>query len=301
MNFDVLIVGGGVAGLSAALGLGRSRRKTLVCSGGAPRNAPAAHSHNFLTRDGTPPLELLAIAREQLRPYDSVEVRDLDVSSLLRREDGAFAATLADGTEVVARKVVLATGMRDRLEALPGLAEHWGGDAFACPFCHGWEVRDQPWAVMVDEPMHFMMVKIALGWSKDLLVCSRGPLLLEPEQRAGLARNGVAVADSPVVGLYGKERLEGIVLADGQRIARSALMIRPPLEQRSTLAANLGCDFDAMRYVQVDMMQATTVPGVFAVGDMTTMMHAVSMAVAAGSKAAGGVHHTLSDEEFERG
>ncbi len=301
MEFEVLVVGGGVAGMAAALGLGRSRRMTLVCSGGPPRNAPASHSHNFLTRDGTPPLEILAIARQQLRPYDSVTVRDVTVASLQRQEDGTFRATLSDGAMVTARKVVLATGMRDDLQVLPGLREHWGHSAFACPFCHGWEVRDQPWAVMMDDPGQFAMVKIALGWSKDLLLCSRSQLELTPEQSAGLRRNGIKVASSPVMALVGEERLEGLLLADGQRVARSALMIRPPLSQRSPLAADLGCELDTLGYVKVDMFGMTTVAGVFAVGDMTTMMHAVAMAVASGSKAAGGVHHLLSEEEFERG
>ena len=301
MIYDAIIVGGGVAGMAAALGLGRSRRKTLVCSGGPPRNAPATHSHNFLTRDGTPPLELLAIAREQLKTYTSVEVEELSVASVTRLVDGGFLARLSDGTEVESRKVVLATGMRDDLEVLPGLSRHWGHNAFACPFCHGWEVRDLPWAVMMDDPAHFPMVKIALSWTRDLVVCSRSELKLEAEQLAALTRNGITLAPAPVASLYGEEKLEGLVLADDQKLPRAALMVRPPVAQRSTLAAELGCEFDSLGYVKVDMFQATTVPGMFAAGDMTTMMHAVSMAVASGTKAAAGVHHALSDEEFEAG
>lgn len=300
-SFDCLIVGGGVAGLAAALGLGRARRTTLLCSVGAPRNAPAEHSHNFLTRDGTPPLELLAIARRQLEPYESVILQEVKVEQVTRRQDGVFSARLSNGREVSARTVILATGMRDDLDVLPGLAPLWGHSVFACPFCHGWEYRERPWAVLVTQPAGFAMVKMARSWTKALLVCGDGNFVPDDHQKSRLEELGIPFVSSPVVGLEGEGgELRAIRFADGSRLSREALLYRPPNRQRSPIAESLGCVIDSAGYVQTSPpFGQTEVPGVFAVGDMTSPMHSLAWASAGGTLAAGGVQHLLAERDFE--
>lgn len=295
MSYDVVIVGGGVSGLSAALGLGRACRRVLLCSGGPARNAPAAHSHNFLTRDGTSPQELLRIAREQLLPYKNVEVRDLEVDSISRAEGGTFGAKLADGTEVSARKVVLATGISDQLEVLPGLEQVWGKSAFACPFCHGWEVRDQSWAVVLSDPSHFSAAKIARSWTGNLKVCRLAACELSDEQRKTLQDEGVMFEETPVREMLIRgDRLEGLLLEDGCKVECAAVLIRPPFRQRSSLVTMLALRLDTLGYVEVDKMQETSVPGVFAIGDMTSALHSVARAVGSGNFVAGAVLHALT-------
>lgn len=298
---DCLVVGGGIAGLSAALGLGRARRNVLVCSGGPPRNAPARHAHNFVTRDGTPPLELLATARRQLEPYQSVSVADVEVLEIERRGGGEFLARLANGQRLLSRTVILATGMQDDLEALPGLRELWGESVFACPFCHGWEYRDRPWAVLVPDAQSFHAVKLAPYWTGDVAVCGQGSFRPESAQLAKMEARGIRFIDAPVSRLEGTGgKLSALHFADGTLLEREALWFRPPQTQRSPLAARLGCPLDAAGFVLAPSpMGQTEVPGVFAVGDMTGPMQTLIRASSTASLAAGGVCHYLAEQDFE--
>ena len=300
--YDVVIVGGGVAGLSAALLLGRGRRKVLVFDGGAPRNAPAEEAHSFFTRDGTPPLELLRIGRAQAEGY-GVEIRSgrvVDVAG----EEGAFAVTAEDGTEVAARRLLLATGVVDDLPEIEGLRERWGRSVFHCPYCHGWEVRDRPLAVLArgDEAME--LVKLLRGWSRDLVLCTHGPAELSDEARAKLARHGVPVREEPVVRLEGGEEggeeggLERIVFASGDPLPRAGILLRPPQRPASDLAGRLGCEHLPGGGPVVDVFRQTTVPGVYAAGDLNRGFQSVSAASAEGAMAAAGINHALLAEEF---
>ena len=299
--YDCLIVGGGIAGLSAALALGRARRKVLLCSGGPPRNAPAPHSHNFVTRVGVPPLELLTIARSQLAPYESVSLRDVQVRKITRSGDAEFEARLSEGKEVRSRTVILATGMRDELDGLPGLNELWGDSVFACPFCHGWEYRDRRWALMTDRSSALDKVKLARSWTPNLLVCSRDGISLEEEQASALDALGISFYSSPVVRLEGEKTLQAIVLADGERVPCDAMLYRPPQKQRSTVAEELGCAFEPNGFIQTQApFGATSVPGVFAIGDVVGPMQSLITASASGSFAGAGVHHLLMQVDFER-
>lgn len=216
--FDVVIAGGGVAGLSAALVLGRARRTVLVCGEGAPRNAPAAHAHGFFTRDGATPSELLRIGRAQLRPYESVRYREVAVADAGRRagrvevaltddeialsgaapHDGHFAVLLGDGDVAQARRLLLATGVVDTLPPIPGLADLWGTGVFHCPYCHGWEVRDQPLAVLNNGPMGVEQALLISQWSRDLVLCTDGPATLTAGAGSPRAASGCARSGSPV-------------------------------------------------------------------------------------------------------
>lgn len=297
--YDVVIVGGGVAGLSAALLLGRARRKVLVFDGGAPRNAPAEEAHSFFTRDGTPPLELLRIGRAQAEGY-GIEIRSGRVTDAAR-DGAAFRVTAEDGTEAVARRLLLATGVVDDLPEIEGLSERWGRSVFHCPYCHGWEVRDRPLAVLGRGEEAMELVKLLRGWTRDLVLCTNGPAELGDEARAKLARHGVPVREEPVVRLEGGAEggLERIVFASGDPLPREGILLRPPQRPASPLAERLGCEHLPSGAPVVDVFLQTTVPGVHAAGDLNRRFQSVSAASAEGAMAAAGINHALLAEEFD--
>lgn len=296
--FDVVVVGAGAAGLSSALTLGRARRRTLVLDGGLPRNAPSAAAHNLFTRDGTPPAELLSIARDQLRPYDSVEIR-WGAATDARAVERGFEVSLADGAPVRARKLVLAHGVVDELPPIAGLAELWGRSVIHCPYCHGWEVRDAPLALLGRGDGGVEFAQLLLGWSRDLVLCTDGPGTLTADQHARLAANGVAVREEPIARLDGAEgQLERVVFADGSTLARWALFVRPTQRLRSDLSARLGCEHTEQGLIRTDEWGQTSVPGVYAAGDVTTPMQQVIRAAAQGASVAALANHTLLAEDF---
>ncbi|WP_282701383.1 NAD(P)/FAD-dependent oxidoreductase [Streptomyces sp. CC219B] len=266
MSYDVLVVGGGPAGLNAALVLGRQRRKVLLLDSGRPRNAPAAEMHMLLSRDGFPPAELRRIGREQLAVYPSVEIREALVTAA-EAEEGRFLLTLADGGRVSGRKMIVATGQVDVLEEVEGLSELFGRGVYHCPFCHGWETRGMKLAVLGHEfPQVMQALYVADRFSDDVVVCTNGHPV--PEQAAGkLAEAGIAVDETPVSRIEGKEGEVRLVLADGRVIERQAVYHRAPTRQHSSLAEQLGCRTLPDGCVRVDEFQRTSVPGVYAAGD----------------------------------
>jgi len=322
--FDVVIAGGGVAGLSAALVLGRARRTVLVCGEGAPRNAPAAHAHGFFTRDGATPSELLRIGREQLRPYESVRYREVAVADAGRRagrvevalnddeialsgaapRDGHFAVLLGDGDVAQARRLLLATGVVDTLPPIPGLADLWGTGVFHCPYCHGWEVRDQPLAVLNNGPMGVEQALLISQWSRDLVLCTDGPATLTDDDRRRLAARGIRVREERIARVEGGAgRLKRLVFVDGAGLARRGVFLHPAQRQRSDLASKLGCTLVRpfpgmeMTIIGVDAIGYTGVPGVYAAGDATTPMQQVGGAAASGATAAAMINRDLLMED----
>jgi len=300
--FDVVIVGGGTAGLSAALMLGRSRRRVLLCDSGAPRNAPSPHAHSFFTRDGASPLELLDIGRAQLKQYDSVERKSCAVVDALRTEDG-FNVVLDDGTSVAARRLLLATGVIDELPPIPGLAEMWGVSALHCPYCHGWEVRDEPLAVLGGEAAGIEQVLLIFNWSRDLVFCTNGAATLSDDDRGRLANRGIPVHEGRIARLEGTDgRLERIVFENGELLSRTALFLPPVQRQRSDLPAKLGCTLTrplpTMEIIQVDAIGYTGVPGVYAAGDAASMMQQIALAAANGGTAGAMINRDLVMEDL---
>ncbi|WP_155060261.1 NAD(P)/FAD-dependent oxidoreductase [Streptomyces blattellae] len=266
MTYDVLVVGGGPAGLNAALVAGRQRRAVLLLDSGAPRNAPAADMHMFLSRDGFPPAELRRIGREQLTAYPSVEIREALVTSA-ETEGSGFVLTLADGARVPGRKLIIATGQVDVLDQVDGLSELFGRGVYHCPFCHGWETRGMKLAVLGHElPQVMQALYVADRFSDDVMVCTNGHPV--PEQAAGkLAEAGIAVDETRVSRIEGKEGEVRLVLADGRVLERQAVYHRAPTRQHSPLAEQLGCQILPDGCVRVDEFQRTSVPGVYAAGD----------------------------------
>jgi len=297
IHYDAIIVGGGPAGLSAALVLGRCRRRVLVCDTGSPRNAASRGLHGFVTRDGVLPQEFLQIARAELEQY-AVEVLAREVVAA-EPEAGGFAVTLGDGRTLRCRKLLLATGVVDQIPEIPGAREMYGRGVYHCPYCDGWEVRDQPVAVYgpgVDA------AKLALGlttWTRDVALLTGGKSRLRPERRARLARNGVAVREDRIVALEGREDiLERVVFASGEPLPRRALFFRTGQHQRSRLAEKLGCALNRKGTVTTNRLSGTCVPGVFCAGDASDDVQLVIVAAAEGAKAAFAINHELQREDL---
>lgn len=299
---DVVIIGGSNTGLSAALVLGRARRRILVLDHGQPRNAPSLHVQGFLTRDGTPPGELRRIAHEQLRPYTTVTVQQ-DAALSARRDETTFVVTTGSGVTYQARALLLATGVHDELPPLPGLAERWGTQVLHCPYCHGWEVRERRLAVLANAPWAAEYALTIRGWSDDVTLLTDGPAPLAAEERQRLGRHGIAVDERLLAALVaGPEGLLRVRFADDTVDDYAALFHRPRQRQASDLAQQLGCAFDTpfpgSKLIRVDAMGQTTVPGVYAAGDATTLMQQAIVAASAGLVAASAINRALLLQAF---
>jgi thioredoxin reductase len=295
--YDVIIVGAGPAGLSAALLLGRSRRHVLVCDTGKPRNAASRAMHGFLTRDGINPHEFLRTAREQMRQYDCVELRDIEVTAAECRES-RFQVTLADGSELASRKLLIATGVADNLPDIPGFPELYGQSVFHCPYCDGWEVRDRPLAIYGRGARGLGLSLELTGWSRDLVLCTDGPPEIEAEDMARLERHGIRVRRERIVRLEGAERLERIVFRSGEPLERHALFFTTGQTQQSKLATTLGCQLNEKGTVRTGKYEATHLRGLFVAGDASRAVQWVVVAAAEGAEAAFAINTDLLKEDL---
>jgi thioredoxin reductase len=291
-RYAAVVVGGGTAGLSAALVLGRARHRTLVVDAGEPRNAPAAHMQGYLSRDGMPPAEFLALGREEIARYGVELVRDR-VVEVEKGED--FAVVLAGGRTVRARRLVIATGLKDELPAVPGVAERFGRDVLHCPFCHGWEVRDQPFGVLATSPASVHQSLIVSQWSKDVrfFLHTVAEDELSDQDLRRLAAAGVDVVPGEVAELVVEDdRLTGVRLADRTTHARSVLFVAPRPVPQTGLLERLGADLHETpfgAYPVVDPTGLTTVPGVWAAGNAIGFAEQVVHAASGGYRAASAI------------
>jgi thioredoxin reductase len=298
-TWDCIVVGGGVAGLSAALVLGRARRRTLVVDAGMQSNRAADGVGGLLGHDRRPPDALYRRGREELQAYPSVEVRDGVVVAGEQVDDGAFRLELAGGRIEQTRRVLLATGMDYRPREVAGLEQLWGRSVFHCPFCHGWEVRDQPLAVLADGDRGVHASLLLRGWSDDVVLLTDGPSTLTASDIERLAAGGVTVDTRRVAELVAEDgELVAIAFADGTRLPRRGLLVPATLHQRSDLATQLGATPGVPTAlspdpIQIDRLHVTTAPGVFAAGDVSAQFPQVAGAVAAGSLAAAMVVQSL--------
>jgi thioredoxin reductase len=296
MRFDVVIIGGGPAGLQAALTLGRARRRVLLCDAGERRNALAVHVHNFVTRDGTPPGEFRSISRAQLAAYPSVEIADARVESVTGSR-GSFRIQLPSGV-VEARRVLLAVGMVDEPLAIDGFRELWGRAIFQCPYCHGWEVRDRHWGFLAQPHAAAHVVPFARmirSLAADVTVFTNAAVELDAAARASLEAAGIRVETAPIARLVRSgPRLDAVELAGGARVPCDVLFTQPPQHQVE-LVTRLGLALDGDGFVAVDpMKRETSVPGIYAAGDLTTRGQAAVLAAAAGMQAAGALNADLA-------
>ncbi|MFC6225018.1 NAD(P)/FAD-dependent oxidoreductase [Hymenobacter artigasi] len=282
---EVVIIGGSYAGLSAAMCLGRALRQVLVLDSGQPCNRPTPHAHNFLTRDGASPAELAAQARAQALAYPTVRLL-AETAVAATGTDGDFTLTTDTGRVVRAGKLLFATGVRDLLPAQPGFAACWGISVIHCPYCHGYEYRQQPIGTLLNGEAALHHARLLRQWTTQLTVFTDGPATFSPQERAQLARAGVSVEETPVRELrHHAGQLTHVALADGRQVPLAALYLRPGMAQHCLLPQELGCTYTEAGYLQVDSMQNTSVPGIYAAGDATTPMRAVGMAAAGGTLA----------------
>lgn len=288
---DVVVIGGGPAGLSAALCLGRARRSVLVIDSGRPRHAVAEGVHNFLTNEGIPPSALRATAWEQMRQYPSVRRHEGTVSALERRGDHWIAA--CDGGDAwAARTVLLATGVVDQHPDIRGYDALWGRSIFLCPYCHGWEVRDQPLAVLGQGQPLAEFAPLLGSWSRDVVVCTNGEPV-EPDVRNELSARGLEIRTESIAELEARDgKLDSIRFADGTRLARHALFVMQS-PRLVALAAGLGLELDERGYVRTDEDGATSAPRLWAAGDLTSKRHQVVEAAAQGLRAAVAINRRL--------
>jgi thioredoxin reductase len=294
-TYDVAIIGGGAAGLTAALVLGRARRRVVVIDAGAPRNAPASHMQGFLSRDGTPPAELLRVARAEVQHYGVEFVEDRVVEAT-----AGFALRLAGGRSIEARQVLVATGAVDALPDLPGARERWGRDFLHCPYCHGWEVRDRPVGVLATGPGSVEHAHLLRQWTDDVILFTHTHPL-SPADRAALDARGIAVVEGAVDRLVvTDDRLHAVQLADGRAVPREALFIRPALRAHPDgPAAALGCELDADGLVRTDDAGRTSVRGVWAAGNATDPRAQVITAAGEGSAVAIAINTDLVRRDVE--
>lgn len=301
---DVVVVGGGAAGLSAALALGRARRTVLVVDAGGPRNAPAGHVHNYLGREGTPPAELLEIGRAEVAAY-GVQVRRGRVVAAERRDSG-FEVALDDTSTVRARRLLVTTGLSDVLPDVPGLAERFGRDVLHCPYCHGWEVRDQAIGVIASNAFAVHAAQLWGQWSSDITLFLNGRPDLAEQDAERLAARGVRVVADPIAEVAVEDdRLVGVRLRSGEVVRRQALVAAPQFVANSELLTSLGLEAVAQEMngevfgwaVPADPTGRTAVPGVWVAGNVTDLRAQVISAAAGGLNAGAMINMDLIEEE----
>ncbi len=303
MDYDVLVIGAGSAGLSAALTLGRCRRRVLLADGGTPRNAPSGAVHGFLTRDGIRPAKLLELGRAQLAPYPTVEIRELKIAGLKQLAKGFRATgTTSQGHAWTgtAHRVLLATGVADVLPALPGFRELWGTGVLHCPYCHGYEVRDQPLAVYGRGKAAVGLALLLTNWSSAITVVTDGAGHLSAHARQRLRQHHIGLRQEPVARLVGGPDglLRCVEFTDGTYLERKALFLHAPQEQRSALAAELGAKLTSKGAVWVDRNSRTSIPGLYAAGDTTPGQQQALLAAASGGQAAICLNEALTKDQL---
>ena len=298
-NFDVVVVGGGAAGLSAALVLSRARRSVLVLDGGHPRNAPAAHLHGFLSRDGMPPAELLARGREEVRGYGGRIVTGI-VEGITSGHNEGFRVLFDGGQAVTARRVLIATGLRDELPDIPGLGERWARDVLHCPYCHGYEVRDRPLGVIGTAPAAVRYAQIVRQWSGDVVFFAPEGMLTAA-QRTELVARAIGLVEGTVHRiLVEDDRLCGVEMDDGRVVARDVLFVPPRFVPHNELLVALGADLDEAGWVRADATGATTVPGLWVAGNLVNPRAQVITAAGEGSAAAIALNADLVDDDIRK-
>ncbi|MGZ4379582.1 MAG: NAD(P)/FAD-dependent oxidoreductase, partial [Gaiellaceae bacterium] len=288
-----VVVGGGAAGLSAALVLGRARRRVAVVDGGEPRNAPATHMHGYLSRDGMPPADLGAVGRDEASAYNVEFIAGRVVSI-----EPGFAITLADGETLEARRLLLATGATDELPPIPGVRERWGKDFLHCPYCHGWEVRDQPLGVLGTGTGSVEHAQLIGQWTDDLIFFTHTHDLTDAE-REELEARGIRVVEGEVRELVVEDdQLRGVVLGDGRTVERAAIFVRPELRPRlHGLLEEVGCETDDLGFVRVDNGGRTSASRVWAAGNVANPRAQVITAAGEGSAAAISINADLVEED----
>ena len=297
-EFDVIVIGGGAAGLSAALVLTRARRSVLVIDAGMPRNQPAAHMHGFLSRDGMPPMELTAIGRNDVERYGGTILPDTATDVVNERTSG-FRIGLRVGRPVRGRRLLVATGLRDEIPDVPGLWDRWGRDVLHCPYCHGYEVKDQKLAVLGGSPFAVQYALIVRQWTDDLTYLTT-PRSLTTTDRERLNARGIKIIEGDAEGIIVRgDRLEGVELADGRVVHCVALFVPPRFIPNNDLLVGLGCALNNDGWAITEPNGLTSVPGVWVAGNVANPRAQVITAAGEGSAAAIAINADLVEDDVD--
>jgi thioredoxin reductase len=297
-NFDIIIIGGSYSGLSAAMALGRSLRNVLIIDHGKPCNRQTPHSHNFVTHDGKTPGKIAKLAKEDVEKYETVRFYNGRVVKTAKTTEG-FEIEGSVGEKFHAKKLILASGVKDIMPDIPGFAECWGISVIHCPYCHGYEVKNQITGILSNGEMAYEFSKLIFNMTKNLTLFTNGKAALSKEQMEKLNQNEIILNEDEIKEIkHERGSIQKIVFKNGKEIPLQALYAKIPFEQNIQVSADLGCELTDNGFIKVDMMQKTNIPGVFACGDNVTMMRSVANAVAQGNFAGAVVNKELCDEEF---
>lgn len=298
MEYDVIIIGGSYAGLSTAMALGRSLRKVLIIDSGLPCNRQTPHSHNFITQDGETPAAIADKARTQVLEYDTVKIMS-DVAVTASRYEMGFEVTTRAGNKNAARKLIFATGIQDSMPAIKGFADCWGISVVHCPYCHGYELRNLRTGIIANGERAMHLASLVSNLTPDVTVLTSGKSDLTPDQVNKLSEHNIAIVETVISEIeHHQGHVENIVFADGIKMAFEAVYAALPFTQHSDIPASLGCELTELGYIKTDPSQKTTVDGVFACGDNSSMMRSVANAVYTGNMTGAVVNRELTLEDF---
>lgn len=298
-HFEVIVIGGSYAGLSAAMALGRSLRKTLVIDSGQPCNRQTPHSHNFITLDGVPPVVIADKAKKQVLGYNTVTFKEGLVTAV-EKQDNTFKIQLGDRTVLVAQKILFATGVKDIMPSIKGFAECWGISVLHCPYCHGYEVRNVRTGILASGETAFETSKLIQHWTNDLTLLTNGDPELTEIQIHLIHELGINIIKKEISELEHEDGyVKSVIFSDGTTFEPKAIYSRVAFEQHCNAPAELGCEFTDHGHIAVDFLGKTSVDGVYAAGDNTTPMRSVSVAVAAGTKAGAAINLELINDRLK--
>jgi thioredoxin reductase len=305
MLFDCAIIGGGPAGLNAALILGRARRNVILFDNNNPRNAVTQESHGFITRDGIKPKEFREIAHEEIGRYSSVVYARREVTSVIKNNNSNEPLfellTLENNERYQSKTIIISTGLRDILPSIDNISDYYGRSLFHCPYCDGWELRDKPLVVIIGEQVQgFHFIQTIYNWSKDLVVCTNGTVFQNTEQKDLLQRKGIKIIENKIKNFVGENRqMEKILFENGKSVSRKGGFVMPQLVQSSDFGKQLGCQYNSLGGIAIDSFGRTNIPGVYAAGDASVIAPAqLIIAAAEGVRAAAGVNTDLTQKEF---
>jgi len=297
-KFDVIIIGGSYAGLSAAMALGRSLRTVLIIDSGLPCNRQTPHSHNFITQDGEKPAVIAAKAKEQVLKYDTVQFLD-SLAVKAKKNENNFVITTLSGEEFTAKKLIIATGIKDIMPDIKGFSACWGITVVHCPYCHGYELRDQKTGILANGMKALHLASLVNNLTKDITIFTGGEAKFTPQELEKLTENDIKIVESNITELQHENgQVRSVVLADGFQLKFDALYAAVPFTQHSDIPDSLGCNLTEQGYISIDNFHKTTVKGVFACGDNSGMMRSVVNAIYGGNFAGAMVNMELTEEQF---
>ena len=301
MLFDCAIIGGGPAGLNAALILGRARRNVILFDNNNPRNAVTQESHGFITRDGIKPKEFRELAHKEIDRYPSVIYVKREVTSVIKNKP-LFELVTLENERYQSKTIIISTGLKDVLPSIDSISDYYGSSLFHCPYCDGWELRDKPLVVIIGEQQEqgFHFIQTIYNWSKDLIVCTNGMAFQNSAQKGLLQNKGIKIIENKIKNFLGKNgQMEKITFENGESVSRKGGFVMPQLIQSSDFGKQLGCEYNPLGGIAVNSFGRTNIQGIYAAGDASVIAPAqIIIAAAEGVRAAAGVNMDLTQKEF---